>query len=203
MPQIPRNSHRPVETAVVQPNPAPVAWGTVLQFATIFLVVAAAGFGFEYYCMTYDSVRTYRGWVAAAGAAISRVAGYDAQVSGTMILTMDRSLEVTPECAALDVLAIFFAGVLAFPTTGRRRIWGLVIGAVGISLSNVVRIAALSAMAASRPDWFDAAHEFFMHAFPLVSALPLWLLWLIVIVRPGAANRRASVAASSPQKVDG
>jgi exosortase/archaeosortase family protein len=131
--------------------------------------------------------------VAVGGAWLARSAGFEVQADGTALAAGARMLEVTPECAAIDALSIFVAGVLAFPCDWRRKALGASAGLLLIMVANIGRIGLLGGLAASRPAHFDSVHEKFMHVFPLAVVLPLWLAWIVWIARPRAPRREAPV----------
>lgn len=196
MPRVRGHQNQAADPATMRAGAWRMEW-PVWRFMLVFAVIAGAGFAFEYYCMRFDSARTYRALVASGGAFVSRLVGYEVHSDGTGVIAAGRPLEVTPECAALDVTAVFIAGVLAFPTSGRRRMIGLTMGLVGIFGFNILRIAVLSGLAAAGSASFDKAHVALMHVFPLAVVLPLWLAWLLIVVRPGGALAEAGATAGS------
>lgn len=168
----------------------------VLWAISLFTLLSILALGFEQYCMRFDSMKNYRGAVASSAGWLARLAGYEVSTSGTLLSTSSRMLQVTPECAALDALGIYCAGLIAIPTSLRRRLWGLAIGLTAIAMLNIARIAVLASLAAAGPSWFDRAHEALMHIFPVISVLPAWLLWLAFLARRNVGTRNAATSVS-------
>ncbi len=155
----------------------------ILRFILIFIVVTAAGVWLENYLTRHNSAKGYRNVVAASGCWIARCLGSDATATGSRIKAGYRSLEVTPECAGIDAISVFCAGVIALPCPIRKKLLGLLLGLIGVPILNVFRIAALVWISQWQSRWFDPTHDALMHLFPLLAVLPLWLLWLWFIIR--------------------
>jgi len=92
---------------------------------------------------------------------------------------------VVPECGAIEVMAIFFAAVAAFPTAWRKRLLGLGLGLPVLYGVNVFRLACLAMLGAwtGSGKWFDFAHEYVWQAVYVVFVVGLWLSWVEYVVR--------------------
>lgn len=149
-----------------------------IRFLTVFVLVSAAGVALEYYLMQNNSAVGYRSLVASLADQLPRSLGLDTDRRGTQIWINRRVLEVTPECSGVEPIAIFIAGVLAFPCDRRKRLLGLFVGLFGVGLLNITRVGWLAVVAGWWPGAFDPWHDALMHMFPLFVVLPLWLIWL-------------------------
>lgn len=149
-----------------------------VRFLTVFVLVSAAGVGLEYYLMQHNAAVGYRSIVASAADQLPRSLGLETDRRGTQIWINRRVLEVTPECSGVEPIAIFIAGVLAFPCDRRKRVLGLFVGIFGVGLLNIARVGWLAVVAGWWPGAFDPWHDALMHMFPLFVVLPLWLIWL-------------------------
>ena len=90
-----------------------------------------------------------------------------------------------PECGAIEIMAIFLAAVLAFPTVWWKRILGLVAGLPIMYAVNVLRLTVLAiigAMDESRV-WFNFAHEYVWQAVYIIFVVAVWLLWVEYVVK--------------------
>ncbi len=92
---------------------------------------------------------------------------------------------VVPECGAIEVMAIFFAGVLAFPTLWWKRLLGIVLGVPVMYAVNVLRLSCLAVIGAldRGGEWFNFAHHFVWQAIYIVFVVAVWLVWVEYIVR--------------------
>jgi exosortase/archaeosortase family protein len=84
----------------------------------------------------------------------------------------------------LEPIVLFGAGVIAFPAPWRRKVAGLLIGGAMLFGLNVVRIASLFLMGASKSSLLDDFHLFWWPAFFIICALALWVAWLRSLPRP-------------------
>lgn len=160
----------------------------MVRFILIFVLVSAAGIGLEYYLMAGDLAQGYRAFVATVGNWLPARLGIDSSADDTRIFVGAKVLEVTPECSGIEAMGIFCAGVLAFPCGRRSTLAGLLLGFVGVGLLNILRVAGLTAVADWKPDWFGPTHDALTHLFPLFAVLPLWLVWLLFVVRKGVTD---------------
>lgn len=94
---------------------------------------------------------------------------------------------VVPECGAIEVMAIFFAAVIAFPTRWWKKLIGLILGLPIMYFVNVFRLSCLAvvgAMDTTRDRWvFNFAHEYVWQTVYIVFVVAVWLLWIEYVVR--------------------
>jgi len=89
-----------------------------------------------------------------------------------------------PECGAIEIMAIFLAAVLAFPTIWRKRCIGLAAGLpimYGVNVFRLTVLALIGALDKSRV-WFNFAHEYVWQAIYIIFVVAVWLLWVEYIV---------------------
>jgi len=175
----------------------------ILKFVLIFVTVSAAGIALEYDLMAHDAAQGYRALVALAGNWLPRALGIGSHAGGSTINVPGRSLEVTPECSGIEAMGVFLAGVLAFPCGKRNTLLGVILGVIGVGLLNILRVSGLTIVAAWRPQWFGPTHDALTHLFPLFAVLPLWLLWLVFVVRRRNAHTGGGSAPGPPQGTSG
>lgn len=112
----------------------------------------------------------------AIGAACS-ILGVDAIVRENIVMTGPISLEIVPECTSLPFLAIFSAGIMAFPTDVRQKLWGILLGVIGLSFLNIIRMISLLLVGMFIPSVFDSAHILVGQSLMIVASVVLWLFW--------------------------
>ena len=90
------------------------------------------------------------------------------------------SFYVIPECGAIEVMAIFLAAVLAFPTGWRARAWGLGLGLPVLYVVNLLRLSCLACIGAldAGGAWFAFFHEYVWQAVYVVFVVILWMVWV-------------------------
>ncbi|MBI2432509.1 MAG: archaeosortase/exosortase family protein [Candidatus Hydrogenedentes bacterium] len=105
---------------------------------------------------------------------------------------------VIPECGAFEVMAIFLAAVIGFPTSLRKRLLGLLLGMPVLYVVNIMRLSCLAVIGAlsGSGEWFDFAHNYVWQAIYIVFVVAVWLAWVEYIVkRNGRWQRREPAAA--------
>ncbi len=92
---------------------------------------------------------------------------------------------VVPECGAIEVMAIFLAAVLAFPTLWWKKLIGALVGVPIMYLVNIFRLTCLGIIGAldHGGDWFQFSHQYVWQAIYIVFVVAVWLAWVELIVR--------------------
>ena len=97
---------------------------------------------------------------------------------------------LVPECGAIEIMAIFVAAILAFPTLWRKRIIGLVVGIpimYGVNIFRLTVLAMIGAVDQSRV-WFNFAHEYVWQAVYIIFVVAVWLVWVEYVVKRRASS---------------
>lgn len=92
---------------------------------------------------------------------------------------------VVPECGAIEVMAIFFAAVIAFPALWWKRLLGIVVGLPIMYAVNIFRLSCLAVIGALNNGgaWFDFSHLYVWQAIYIVFVVAVWLAWVEYVVR--------------------
>jgi exosortase/archaeosortase family protein len=92
---------------------------------------------------------------------------------------------VVPECGAIEVMAIFFAAVVAFPTTWRKRLLGNLVGVPIMYGVNVFRLSCLAVVGAldAKGEIFKFVHEYVWQSVYIIFVVAVWLVWIEFVVR--------------------
>ncbi len=93
------------------------------------------------------------------------------------------TVTIVDECTGLYEMLIYSAAVLAFPTSWKNKVLGVLLGNPLIYFFNVVRIGMLIWVGHFQRDWFDFMHVYFMQATMIVMITGVWLLWITRVVR--------------------
>ena len=114
---------------------------------------------------------------ARAVGVLSSIFGLNIVVHENIVHSGTISLEIVPECTSLPFLAIFSAGIIAFPTQIRRKFQGILLGVIGLSLLNVIRMFCILLVGMFIPSVFDSAHVLVGQSLMIVATVALWLFW--------------------------
>jgi exosortase/archaeosortase family protein len=90
---------------------------------------------------------------------------------------------VVSECGAIEVMSIFFAAVVAFPTLWWKRLLGILAGVPIMYLVNILRLTCLAVIGAYDPAMFRFAHEYLWQAVYIIFVVVVWMLWVEYVVR--------------------
>lgn len=113
-----------------------------------------------------------------AAAQALRIAGQDVVRQGALLFSPAFTCEVGEGCNGMVAVTLALAGVLAYPTSWRRRLLGLAGMLPAILLVNTVRIGGLWFVGRHRPELFDTAHVYVGQVFVIVLTAAFWWLWL-------------------------
>lgn len=103
-------------------------------------------------------------------------------------------VSIEPGCNGIEACIVLFAAVLAFPSTWRHKLVGLVAGFVAVQGLNVVRVISLFYLGQWNTQVFNFAHEYLWQALIMLDVLVVWLLW----VRAGARVERRDEPPNPP-----
>lgn len=96
---------------------------------------------------------------------------------------------VVPECGAIEVMAIYLAAIVAFPTRWWKRLLGILLGLPIMYFVNVFRLTCLGVVGAldtTTDRWvFNFAHEYVWQTVYIIFVVAVWLLWTEYVVRRG------------------
>jgi exosortase/archaeosortase family protein len=111
------------------------------------------------------------------------------EIDGADLKAPELHLRISHECNGVIAFIIYLSAVLAFPSRFRRKIAGLLIGAVVIWTVNIGRILLLVFVALYLPDIFYQTHIYVAQALVIACAVVLWLLWAHWAMDSSAAGR--------------
>ena len=114
---------------------------------------------------------------ADVSAKILALVGQDAASSETTVFSTRFAMEIKRGCDAIEPSAIFVAAVIAFPAPLRRKVVGMLAGALCLAVINVIRIVTLFVVGVYFPKVFHVIHVDAWQALFIVLTLFLWVVW--------------------------
>lgn len=114
---------------------------------------------------------------AAAGGLITLFGG-QAWVQGNVLTIPGFSVRILDLCNGVEATLLLWTTMLAFPAPWRYRLWGLLIGVLGVQAINLARIVSLVYLGVWKPAWFYWVHWYVWDALILLDVLLIFLLWL-------------------------
>ncbi len=149
----------------------------VLRFLSVVILFIILFYVF--YTTIYEShiepIVTH--WNAVVSSAILNLLGYntavhDANVSGTYSINIKRG------CDAIEPIALLCAIILAFPTSLKHKLKGLLVGVIALLMLNVVRIVCLYLTGIYFPSIFDLMHLQVWQVLFILAVLVYCAVWL-------------------------
>ena len=116
---------------------------------------------------------------ARVSGAILASFGHNIAVAGNSISSPDFSIGVNRGCDAIEPIALFVCAVLAFPAPFLRKILGIIVGAILLSILNIARIITLFVVGIYLPRAFDLMHVDVWQGLFIFLAIVFWVFWLL------------------------
>jgi len=103
--------------------------------------------------------------------------GFMPLVRGDLITLTGFTVKIISECTALHATLLLAAFILATPATWRERLAGIAAGGALLSAFNLLRIAAVTIVAANRPELFEVLHVYLGQVVTLLLVVGWCLVW--------------------------
>ena len=113
---------------------------------------------------------------------IFRVFTPDVSSSDTLVVFQGTAVRIIEECTGVYEAIIFASAVMAFSTSWKNRLIGLLLGCPLIYVFNAVRITTLIATLRYYPSIFDFVHLYFWQATLILMIMSVWALWFFKVV---------------------
>jgi exosortase H (IPTLxxWG-CTERM-specific) len=123
-------------------------------------------------------VKEYTTFVAHEARIVLNAFGEGATVVGQTLRSPRFAVVIYNGCNGLEAMLIFVCGVLAFPSTWRRKLLGIALGFLAIQVVNIVRVVSLFYVGVLKPEWFSTAHVFVWQSVIILFGVLLWVLWV-------------------------
>src|SRR5688572_10962948 len=148
--------------AAAPPPPArPTGWRSYrreIQFLVLFAVLLGGGFTLVAWQPVNDNVvEPFTAAIARVSASILDLFGQKTVMDGTKVYGKDFAVDIENGCNGIEALIIFLSATLSFPAPWKARIAGLVLGAIGIQIVNLIRVVGLFMTGVYFPSFFDTS----------------------------------------------
>jgi len=95
------------------------------------------------------------------------------------------SFRVIDQCLGAYEIFIFLAGVMAYPTDYRKKVWGIILGIPFLYSINVARLMVLGAVGTWSPQTSAFMHLYLWQIIIFLTVILACVLWIKVVVQPG------------------
>lgn len=159
-----------------------------VKFLAVFLAILTGGFALLSWNPVNDQViEPFTGWIARVSGATLAAIGQGTEMDGTIIRNSRFAVNIRNGCNGVEAMIIYFAAVIAFPSSTRSRLLGLAFGLVAIQIVNLIRVVALFLTGVYFPKLFDSSHTVIWQTIVILSAVVLWIVWANRFALPGKA----------------
>lgn len=115
---------------------------------------------------------------AQATGFLANAIGISVHVSGSQVLSDTIAFRIVSECTSLAPFAVFAAAIISYPSTPYRMILGILLGFVGLSAVNLVRITSLIYIGTTFPEALDVAHLLVWQSVMVIVSVMFWIVWI-------------------------
>jgi len=121
----------------------------------------------------------YLNGLASVSSAVLHALGYHTDVAGDAIFNSEFRVHIRGGCDGLEGIALFIAGIIAFPyASWRQKLKGLIAGLIVLGLVNIARIVILFITGIHFPGLFEFLHLHGGVVLYTLFAIFLWLYWI-------------------------
>lgn len=114
------------------------------------------------------------------------VIGVSSSVSGfDIIFAGAPAFNIIYGCIGIYPIMVFIACVLAYPTTIRNKLLGVLPGVPALYAIEIIRLTVLGVINIRYPDLFAVTHVYFWQATLIIFVLLLLFLWITRVVEGG------------------
>ena len=163
------------------PPDRPTGWRAYkreIQFLVLFAVLLGGGFTLVAWQPVNDNVvEPFTAAIARVSASILDLFGQETVMDGTKVFGKSFAVDIENGCNGIEALIIFLSATLSFPAPWKARITGLVLGAIGIQIVNLIRVVALFMTGVYFPSFFDSSHTVVWQTVVILFAVLLWVFW--------------------------
>ena len=119
--------------------------------------------------------------VAYLSGTVIRFFGTASIISETVITSSRFSVNVVQGCDSIYPTAMLWAAFLAYPSTWKSKLIGIIGGAIVLFIVNIIRIVTMFYIGMYFPSLFDMVHVYAWQALFILLTLAVWLLWAVKI----------------------
>ena len=123
-------------------------------------------------------IKPYTVVLAKAVTAIINIFGAAATADGTLVQSPRFAISIAMGCDGVEASSLFFAGVMAFPTTWRAKLIGLSFGIPAIHVINLLRLVGLYYAGVYLPSIVEEVHVYVAQTIVILLSTAILILWL-------------------------
>lgn len=148
------------------------------RFLILFVCFLTVGFTVIALNAVNDAfVNPYTTGVAHMSGMVLSLFGEEITIDGQLLRSPRFSVMIQNGCNGLITSLIFISGVLAFPSSWKAKLLGVIGGLLAIQVINLIRIVSLFYIGIYIPSLFSESHVFIWQSIVILAGVTLWILW--------------------------
>ena len=154
---------------------------SIKRFALMYLVLMGAFFfiiGYTPLQKVIDVNGAYTKGVVLVTAKLLGIMSVPCTVHNSLLQMPSISLDVRFGCNGLEAVMIYSVAVVAFPSTWKKRLLGILAGFVVIQVINIFRIAGLAYAGVHFRSLFEYIHIYIAQGMMIAVSLGLFFIYL-------------------------
>ncbi len=120
----------------------------------------------------------YTHWIVIVSAKIIGAMGIPCEHQGSIIRISSMAMDIKFGCNGLEAVLIYSVAVIAFPSSWRKKIVGIIAGFVTIQAVNLLRIAALAYSGIHFRTLFEYVHIYVAQGIMIAIALGVFFVYM-------------------------
>jgi exosortase H (IPTLxxWG-CTERM-specific) len=128
----------------------------------------------------YVTIEPWNGILARLSYWLLHWVDTDVSVENEILYSLShrKAVRVERGCNGVEAVAVLAAAILAYPTTMKAKILGLILGALAVQSLNVIRIVALYYLNIWNEALFEWTHLYLWQLLLILDAFVFFVLWL-------------------------
>ncbi|MFY9555676.1 MAG: exosortase H [Blastocatellia bacterium] len=123
-------------------------------------------------------IKPYTRFLASAVVTVVNLFGAGATAIGEQVASPRFSINIAMGCDAVEASSLFLAGVLAYPTSWRAKLIGMVLGLPLIHAINLARLVGLYYAGVYLPSAVEELHVYVAQTIVILLSTAILILWL-------------------------
>ena len=150
----------------------------LLNFYLLFGYFCILFYFFLHWKITEQYIAVYLPiMIARSVVALLNLFGVTASASGPVVELTNFRFTIIYHCAGIFGMMIYAAAVLAYTARWWEKIYGLIMGFIGLYAINTIRMAALGVIGMKWRKHFDFYHEFLWQGIFIIFVIAFWVFW--------------------------
>lgn len=154
---------------------------SIVRFGVTYLILMGAFFfliGFAPITRLIDLNGSYTQGVVAATVKLLEIMGVSCAQNGSLIQLPSITLDVKFGCNGLEAVMIYSVAVVAFPSSWKKKVLGILAGLALLQVLNILRIAALAYSGVHFRSLFEYIHVYVAQGLMIAAALGIFFVYL-------------------------